>query len=200
MDFDIISGGVKKAFDTFVQDIVVYIVGALIFAFGSCLIITSAPLLYGLYYMVLKGTRGEKVEIKDVLYGFSSGSIFVRSWIGAIGMAIVPIIVVIVLMIPIFILPSLSFIFILIMWVAMLVIGIFLFYSPYIYVMTPSENIVYAIKESISIGKSNILMVLVTIIVTGILSMFYVTMPLGSLFAVYVLKELNPEIKDDSGM
>ena len=200
MDFDIISGGVKKAFDTFVQNIVAYIVGLLIAFIGSILIVTIAPLFYSLYCMVLKGTRGENVEIKDIFYGFSSGSIFVRSWIGFIVYGLLISIISILLNLVAIVVPSLALLISLISMLVSLIISIFLFYTIFIYVMTPSESIIYALKESFGIGKSNIVMVFLTIIISGILSILVVTAPLGMLFSAYVLKGLKPEIKDDSGI
>jgi hypothetical protein len=209
MDFNIITENVKKAFDGFVANIVAYIIGALIVAIGSCLVITAAPLMYGLYTMVLKGTRGEKVEIKDVLYGFSSGSIFIRSWIGLIGLMVVPICIMIVYVIisiiiglvaPTSIALMIMMVLYLLMIIVFLVIGLFLYYTLFIYVMTPSENIVYAIKESIAIAKANLIMVLLTMLISGILGIFTITIPLGWLFAAYMLKEFKPDLKDNSGI
>jgi len=209
MDFNVITDNLKKAFDGFVANIVAYIVGALIVAIGSIFIITAAPLVYGLYTMVLKGMRGEKVEIKDVLYGFSSGSIFIRSWIGLLGLMAAPICVMIVYVIISIIVglitpASITFLIMMVLYLLMiiifLVIGLFLYYSLFIYVMTPSENIIYAIKESIAIAKANLIMVLLTMIISGILGMFTITIPLGWLFAAYMLKEFKPDLKDNSAI
>ena len=212
MDYDVITEGVKKAFDTFVQNIVAYIVGVLIAIIGSIFIITIAPLFYGLYYMAIKGARGEQVEIKDVFYGFSSIGVIIRSWIGflVVGLIsaiigfIVGFIIGFILGLVIVAVPSLalmvSLLSMIVSLIVSIIIQIFLFYTMYIYIMTPSENILYALKESVDIGKSNILMVFLTILISGILSIFIITMPLGSLFAVYVLKELKPELKDGSGL
>ena len=207
MDFDLITTAVKKAFDTYVENIVAYIIGALIAVFGSLLIITSAPLFYGLYSMILKGTRGEKVEIKDVLYGFSSLNIFIRAWIGVLAIAAIPLCIAIAFSVLstvlVMISSSLGILVALLslcMIIVMFVLVIFLYYSEFIYVMTPSENIIYAIKESIAIAKENLIMVILTVIIAGILGMFTITIPLGWTFAAYMLKELKPDIKDNSGM
>jgi len=209
LDFNVITDNVKKAFDVFVANIVAYIIGALIAAFGSFFIITAAPLMYGLYTMILKGTRGEKVEIKDVLYGFSSGSIFIRSWIGLLGLMAVPICIMIVyiilsIIIGLVIPNSIAFLIMMVLYLIMviifLVLGLFLYYTLFIYIMTPSENIIYAIKESIAIAKGNLIMVLLTMIISGILGMFTITLPLGLLFAAYMLKEFKPDLKDNSGI
>jgi len=208
MDFNVITDNLKKAFDGFVANIVAYIVGALIVAIGSIFIITAAPLVYGLYTMVLKGTRGEKVEIKDVLYGFSSGSIFIRSWIGFLGLMAVPICIWIAYMVLIFVIGLVSttaaaligMVLSLVLFIVMLVLFLFLYYTLFIYVMTPSENIIYAIKESIAIAKANLIMVLLTMLISGILGMFTITIPLGWLFAAYMLKEFKPDLKDNSAI
>jgi len=207
MDFDLITTALKKGFDTFVQNIVAYIVGIILVFIGSIFIITSAPLMYSLYYMVLKGTRGEKVEIKDILYGFSSLSVFIRAWIGVIAVALVPFVISFIFSfvstILVMISSSLAILVTLLSLVLMIVLiifAIFIYFSLYIYVMTPSENIIYAIKESISIGKANIIMVLLTMIIASICSIFWITYPLGMLFAAYMLKELKPDLKDNSGL
>jgi len=207
MDFDLITTAVKKAFDTYVENIVVYIISALIAVFGSCFIITSAPLAYGLYSMILKGTRGEKAEIKDILYGFSSLDIFIRSWIGVLALAVIPICIsiafTILSMVLVAISSSLGFLVALLslcMIIVIFALVIFLYYSLFIYVMTPSENIIYAIKESIAIAKENLIMVILTVIIAGILGMFTITIPLGWTFAAYMLKELKPDLKDNAGL
>ena len=208
INMDLITAEVKKAFDTFVENIVVYIVGFIIALIGVFVFIFAGPAIYGMSYMILKGSRGEKVEIKDVFYGMSSVEMFIRSWIGLIGVAIVPVALcigcVVIILILTLISPTmglmLGMLLYLVLLVAMFVIGIFLYYALYIYVMTPSENIMYAIKESISISKSNTIMVILTMIIASILSILYVTAPLGSLFAVNMLKQLKPDIKDNSGI
>lgn len=215
MDFNVITSSLKKGVDAFVSNVVAYIVGFLIMIIGSILIVTIAPLFYGMYYMILKGTRGEKVEIKDIFYGFKSVSMFIRSWIGIIVYVLAIFIVAFVIL---FIgglvgaatgSASITLLFSLIAMIAMLILEIFLYFTLYIYVMTPSENIVYAIKESAAIGKANILTVLITIIISGILAFIgglvfgilaLVTGPIAMLFAAYVLKELKPELKDEAGL
>ena len=207
MDFDIITESAKKAFDNFVQNIVAYIVGFIIGFIGICLVITAGPAMYGLYYMAIKGARGEKVEIKDVFYGLSSVNAFIRSWIGFIGYMLVPIIVWIIYgiiaAIVVMVSPALAIIVSLLGLLAMaitLLLLVFLYYVLYIYIMTPSENIIYAIKESISIGKSNFIMVLLTFVISYVMSILWITTPLGTVFGAYVLKELKPDIKDGSGI
>ena len=206
LDIDLITAEVKKAFDTFVENIVAYIVGFLIVCIGMMFVVTIAPLAYGMYSMVLKGGRGEKVEIKDVFCGFSSVDIFIRSWIGLIGIAIVPGALAIICFVLIFVLAlisptlamTLGMLLYFVLFICLFIIEIFLYYAYFIYIMTPSENIVYAIKESYEIGKSNLPMVVLTMIIASILSIFGITAPLGSLFALNMLKQLKPGIKDGS--
>lgn len=215
MDFNVITSALKKGVDAFVSNVLAYIIGFLIMIIGSILIVTIAPLVYGMYYMILKGTRGEKVEIKDVFYGFKSVSMFIRSWVGLI---VYGLIVFVIVFIVAFvggliggILESASIVLLttLVAMVVAIILEIFLYFTWYIYVMTPSENIIYAIKESISIGKANVLTVLITIIISGILAfigglvfgiLILVTGPIAMLFAAYVLKEIKPEIKDEAGL
>ena len=204
MDFDVISKSLKKAVDVFVANVVAYIVGFLITMIGSCLIVTMAPLMFSLYRMAIKGSRGEKVEIKDIFYGFSSGSIFIRSWIGFLGF-MAPFIVIMVayaIISAILAAIKLGFIAIFLYFVVLIiffVLMIFLYFTMFIYVMTPSQNIIFALKESFGISKSNIVMTILTIIIAGFCGILFVTAPLGYIFAVYMLKDsLAPGIKDES--
>ena len=206
MDFDVITASLKKAYDGFMANAVAYIIGFIIGCLGSCLIVTAGPFTYGLYYMVLKGTRGETVEYKDVFYGFSGGR-FVRSWIGFIGL-ILPFLVV---ALAAFIISSLltmvlktagvvlGLLVAIIAAIVCFILAIFLCYTLLIYVMTPSENIVFALKESFRIGKANIVMTLLTLIVSGVCGIIpIVGAIIGQLFFVYMLKEIEPSLKDQS--
>lgn len=66
------------SWNIFKNNIVAYIIGALIAVIGSIFIITIAPLFYGLTYMAVRGIKGETVEINDVFEGFNN---FIRSWV-----------------------------------------------------------------------------------------------------------------------
>jgi len=207
MDFGIITASFKKGLDVLMANIVAYVIAFIIVAIGSCFIVTIGPLVYGFYYMVLKGARGETPEFKDVLYGFSSAGMFIRSWIGVLGMALPIIALVLVLvvinMLLVVVLKSVGAIIGVLLGlvgaILALVLMIFLYFTLFIYVMTPSENIVYALKESFRIGKANIIMTLLTVIIAGICGIIpFVGSALGSLFAVNMLKEFEPSLKDQS--
>ncbi|WP_321419141.1 glycerophosphodiester phosphodiesterase [uncultured Methanomethylovorans sp.] len=71
----------KDSWEIFQKNIVAFIVGTLIAGIGSILIVTIAPLFYGVVYMAVKGIKGEKVEIADVFAGFKVSGAFVQSWI-----------------------------------------------------------------------------------------------------------------------
>lgn len=71
----------KDSWEIFQKNIVAFIVGTLIAGIGSILIVTIAPLFYGVTYMAVKGIKGEKVEISDVFAGFKVSGAFVQSWI-----------------------------------------------------------------------------------------------------------------------
>ena len=195
MSFDVIHP-LKRATGIFIANIAAYLAGIVIAVLGSVLIVTVAPFIYGLYYMAIKGTRGEEVKIKDVFYGFSSTDMFTRTWVGFIGFGFVFFIVISLSLIGR--LLDMAVLFSFLSLVVCFILLIFLYFTPYIYVMTPSKNIIYAIKESVRIGKTNIVMTILTILVAAIFLIFLVTAPIGLVFAVYVLKGLEPSIKDSS--
>ncbi|MDV0446238.1 hypothetical protein MsAg5_00660 [Methanosarcinaceae archaeon Ag5] len=204
MSFDsgLITTGLKKAWGAFASNAVALILGVLIAVFGSLLIVTSAPLAYGFCYMCIKATRGEKVAITDVFYGFKSLSVFIRSWIYFIIVLIILFIVGIINSI-LSIIPYLGAI---VAFILGIFVYMFMIFTLYVYVMRASENIVYALKESFNIIKSNILMTLVVAIIAYILILvgvlfiivWLVTIPIAVVFGAYVLKEIAPSTKDES--
>ncbi|WP_406656659.1 hypothetical protein V7O62_12470 [Methanolobus sp. ZRKC2] len=70
----------KNSFNNVLSNIVAYGLATLVLAFGSMLVITGPPLLYGFVLMLVKGANQEKVNASDVFDGFRSGN-FVRSWV-----------------------------------------------------------------------------------------------------------------------
>jgi len=228
MDFNVITESLKKGFNVWKENIVAYLVGYLIvviiagiisgvaFSLGAFSLITSilsgsvtgaglgfvslalgslllllvvGPLGLGLFYMALKGTRGEKVEIKDIFYSFRSVSAYIRALIFLIVYAL------------------LAVIFSIIPIIGNIIFLILFFYTIYIYLMTPSEGILYALKESFTIAKDNLVMTIVALIVYYVLifigSLLFgigllITAPIALLFVSYVVKELKPSTKDES--
>ncbi|MDK2892074.1 MAG: hypothetical protein PWQ49_466 [Methanohalophilus sp.] len=132
----------------FKRDFVTYIIATLVTTIGSTLIITAAPLFYGLYYMVLKGIRGEEIEIKDVFEGFNH---FVKSWVFFIVAAILLMIGFMLLVVP------------------GIVIGILLIYALPLLVIKEYGGI-DAIKESIEIARDNFVDTLILAIVLWVIS------------------------------
>lgn len=233
MDFGLITNSLKKGFEVWKDNIVAYVVGLIIFAvillvingiggaLGGASLITSImagtftglgmaalvmivvlivdllvllPLLFGLVYMVVKGVRGQKVEITDLFYAFKSKSAYIRSLIYGIVYAIIFGILGII--------PIIG-------WLVALIVEIALIYAIYIYIMTPSENIVYAFKESFNVVKENLVETIVAFVVffllvfIGILLLgigLLLTLPVAMAFVVILLKELKPSQKDESDL
>lgn len=230
MDFDIITSGLKKGWEVWKNNAVAYVVGIILMVIVAVIVVAVAALLggasvataiqtgstaglgmavvgllislvvsililmplgFGVTYMAIKGSRGEKVEIKDIFYSFHKG-VYVRMLIFGIVYAII---FGILGMIPI------------IGGLLVLIIEFLLFFAIYIYIMTPSENIVYAFKESFNVVKDNLLLVLVAYIVYILLIAIgalllgiglLVTMPIALIFVTSVLKTLKPELRDGS--
>lgn len=231
MDFSIITSGLKKGWSVWKDNAVAYVVGIILMAIVAIIVGAIAgflggpsviaaiqtgstaglgmafvgllialvvsvlilmPLGFGITFMAVKGFRGEKVEIKDIFYSFRKG-IYVRMLIFGIVYAII---FGILGLIPI------------IGGLIALIVEFLLFFSIYIYIMTPSENIIYAFKESFSVVKNNLLTVLIAYIVyilliaVGTLLLgigLLVTLPIALIFVIAVLKSLKPEISDASG-
>ena len=228
MDFGVITNSLKKGFEVWKNNLVAYIVAMLIIAiivailfsgaglFGGFSLFTAiatgsqegigmgfaatgiallmsllviGPLMFGFYYMAVKGTRGEKVEIKDLFYSFRSLGSYIRTLIFLIVYFI------------------LAVIFTIIPFIGNIIFMILFLYAVYIYIMTPSEGVVYALKESFNIAKDNLIITIIACIVQYILiligGIFFglgllVTLPIAYAFIVCVLKELKPTIRDES--
>jgi len=211
MDFAIISAGLKNGWETFKNNAVAYIVGLLILIVAAVLcilvipIVLIAPLMYGYYYMVVKGSRGEKVEIGDMFIAFKSVSAFIRSWI----YWIVYFVVLLIIGVIAYLISSLVSVMLgsLIQSLLTLIWALIAFFSIYVYIMSPSKNAIDAYKEGLSILKSNLLMTIVTYIVYCVLCFIgflligfgiFVTFPIALVFTVSVLKVLRPDIRDEA--
>lgn len=171
-----------RSWDVFKENIVAFIVGALIAVIGSILIITIAPLFYGLTHMAVKGIKGEKVEINDVFEGFNH---FVRSWVFVLASSILVFIGYLLLVIP------------------GIVLSIMLVYGLPLLVIRGYGG-TDAIGESISLSKSNFVDTLVLFIIGLVLNAiggwipfaFALTLPFSLIFyslAAYELMEEYPE-------
>ena len=223
MDFDIITNSLKKAFDVWKDNLVAYIIGmCIVFVAGAIIggagfaailaaaaavsyagigmaivaligasilfLLVTIPLSYGTFYMAIKGARGEKVEIGDVFYAFKSVGAYIRALSFVIVYAV------------------LLVIFSIIPFIGTLIFMVLFIYAFYIYIMTPSEGIGYAFKESFNIAKENLVETIIVILVFMVLSMIgslviigqIITTPIAMIFVAYAIKELKPGIKDES--
>jgi hypothetical protein len=178
----IVSGSIIGFFSVGLAGLLVGLLIAFI-----CYILILMPLNLGISYMAIKGSRGDKVEIKDIFYAFNSGR-YVRLLVFFI---VYSIIMGILMLIPI------------VGWIAFFL----LIYAIYIYMMTPSEGIVYAFKESFNTVKDNILVTLVAVIIYLILMAIgnlvfglglLITMPIAMVMMVAVLKQIRPDIADNA--
>lgn len=231
MDFDIITDSLKKGWEVWKNNAVAYVVGLILMlivaiivvgiagVLGGASVVTAIetgstaglgmaavglliafvvsililmPLGFGITFMAIKGFRGEKVEIKDIFYSFRKEN-YVRMLIFGIVYAVIFGILGII--------PIIG-------GLIALIVEFLLFFAIYIYIMTPSENIVYAFKESFNVVKDNLILVLVAYIVYIVLVMIgvillgiglLVTLPIALIFATAVLKSLKPGLSDASG-
>lgn len=216
MDLDILTESLAKAFDAFKNNIVAYVVAALITVIVSLLsvliipLIFVAPLGYGLTYMAVKGARGESVEINDLFFACRSLSRFIRSWLYFVVLLLLIIVIGIIFGI---LAAVLAMIHEMLVVIAVLVAAVLAFvcivgmiYSDTIYVMTPPSGVIEVLKRSLTLSKENIGLTIVAAIVMVILNMIgsslvvlnLITMPFSLLFLVYMVKELDPSIRDTS--
>lgn len=197
------EGLLKGAWNFQKDNIVTYAVATLIVAFGSILIITSAPLIYGLMYMAVKGSRSETVQIDDVFEGFRNGN-FIRSWTYALIPIVIFVAYIVVMNILTYIFSIISSILAMlvgfILSIAFLIVSIalgivFLFGLPLL--VTREYSGIDAAKESIELIKANPTESVVTYIVLIILNILgsipfvsLVTTPLSFMFLSRVIMEL----------
>ncbi len=67
-----------QSFNFYKKQFVAFTIATVIAVLGSFLIITIAPLTFGLYIMALKAISGEEVKSTDVFKGFNY---FITSWV-----------------------------------------------------------------------------------------------------------------------
>ncbi len=155
----------SDTWDVFKRDFVTFIIATLIVAIGSILIVTIAPLFYGLYFMALKGIRGEELEIKDVFEGFNH---FVRSWVMALVAGI---------------LVSIGFMLLVIPGIVLMVLLLYAF--PLLVIR--GYGGIDAIKESIEIGRANLVDTLILSIIIWVISAIGGYVVVGSLITIPIV-------------
>ncbi|ADE36928.1 hypothetical protein [Methanohalophilus mahii] len=138
----------SDTWEVFKENFVTYLIATLVAMIGSILIVTIAPLLYGLVEMAVRGVKGEPIDYKDVFSGFDN---FVRSWVFVLVAVILLAIGYMLLIIP------------------GLILSILLLYAFPLLVIRGYSGI-DAIKESIEIGKNNFLDTAIISVILWIIS------------------------------
>ncbi|WNY24517.1 hypothetical protein [Methanolapillus millepedarum] len=187
MSMDIFKQSTKKAFTSYKMNFVSFFVGAFILLLFSLIVmamytyalyadilsfnmslaitvialigvILLPPLLYGLSYMGVKGTRSPEVAASDIFFAFRSKDRFIRSMgFGAITLTLG--VIVFIIAQGILYVFSLSpahldwLAFIIIIGLSLLVL-VFVLYPLAIFVMDAPKGIQYSFSESFSIMKS----------------------------------------------
>jgi hypothetical protein len=173
----------KDSWEIFQKNMVAYIIGALITIFGSMIIITSAPLFYGLTYMAAKGARGETVEISDVFAGFKADK-FIQSWI-----------LFLVLGIPIFI----GFLLLIIPGIIISIAFSILFLYAMPLMVLKDANAIDALKESMEMAKADLQNTIILVVVFMILNAIgsavwvgtFLTMPFTLIVLILAIPLIN---------
>jgi len=178
----------KDSWEIFKNNLVAYIIGALITIFGSIIVITSAPLAYGLTYMAVKGARGETVEIGDVFAGFKPDK-FIQSWV-----------LFLVIMIPIFI----GFLLLVIPGIIISIVFAIIFLYALPLMVVKNAGAIDSLKESFEMAKANpqdtIVLVVVAMVLNAIGSAIWIgtilTLPFTMLMIVLALPMVTSTISE----
>ena len=157
------------------------------------LILVVVPLGFGLINMAIKGARGDKVEIKDIFYSFTSSKVYKRNVTFAF-VAFIPFIVLGIISA----VPLMGLIAFLLLPIVLILVPFFLIFAAHIYIMTPSENVMYAINENLNIVKPNVVMIFVLILICGIIGSIPLVSPVSLIAITFILKELKPDLRDES--
>jgi membrane-anchored glycerophosphoryl diester phosphodiesterase (GDPDase) len=155
----------SDTWDVFKENFMTYIIATLVAMIGSILIVTIAPLFYGLVDMAVRGVKGEPINYKDVFSGFDH---FVRSWGFAIVAAVLLLVGYMLLIIP------------------GIILSILLLYAFPLLVIRGYSG-VDAIKESIEIGKNNFLDTAIISIILWIISAIGSYVVIGSLITTPIV-------------
>ena len=151
----------KEGFKLYKKDFGTLIVGTLLAAVGSILVITAPPLFFGVYYMGVKVAKGEDVEINDVLKGFDY---FITSWVMSVIMLVSVIIGLVLLIIP-----------------GLLLLVLFQYAIPI--AIMENAGAIESLKRSVRMGKSNFETSLIIAVVAWILNSVGGTVGAGWLLA-----------------
>ncbi|MBP1908214.1 hypothetical protein [Methanolobus bombayensis] len=177
LDYELL---LKNSWNVVKENIVTFVVGLLITAIGSILIVTIAPLFYGFTSMAIKGARGEMIEINDVFVGFSKDN-FIRSWTFMIIYLVVA-----------GILGEIASIL-------STIIGILFMFSMPLLVIKEGTGGIEAITESIEIVKTSPVESIVVYVITIVLNMIgalllgiglLITAPISTVILAYATFEL----------
>lgn len=139
-----------------------YLIATGIATIGSIFIITAPPLTFGLYYMAIKGLKGDDVEIADVFKGFNY---LIVSWtffiIAAVSVAI-------------------GFIFLVIP--GLLLIALIQYAIPLIILRNMGAT--NSIRESINIGRENFTFTILLAITGLVINVIGNTLWIGWIFSM----------------
>ena len=167
----------KKSFDIFKKEYATLILATLITIVGSILIVTIAPLFFGLYYVTIQLYEGKKAKPFDVMRGFDY---FWKSW----GIAI------------------LAILCILIGFVLLIVPGLFLivvFQYVIAVAILEKKGIVDSLKRSYAIGKENIgfsiVLMIIILLIEALGSITYIgllfTIPFTTLLTIGAYNQIK---------
>ena len=165
-----ITFSLEKSWDIFKKEYATLILATLITIIGSLLIVTIAPLLFGLYYVTIQLFQGNKVKPFDVMKGFNY---FWKSW-GIIILAILSIIIGLILLI----IPGL---FLIVFFQYVVVIS-----------LIEKKGVIDSLKRSYAIGRENvgfsIILMIITLLINGVGGITYVctlfTIPFTTLLII----------------
>ncbi|WNY27281.1 hypothetical protein [Methanolapillus ohkumae] len=148
----------------FLTDAVWFILGILVLV----AVLTFPPLLYGLAYMGVKGTRNPDVAASDVFFAFRSSAQLARSW--AYGIILLVTIALLILIVwGVFNLlglfsADLGWFAEILITILSIVVSVPILYAETIYVMTAPKGVMHAISESLSIAKEKTKVTLISLL------------------------------------
>ncbi|MBT7902759.1 glycerophosphodiester phosphodiesterase [Candidatus Woesearchaeota archaeon] len=173
----IINDTFKDSFNLFKKEYVTFILGTLLAILLSVFVITMPPLMFGVYLMASKLSKGKKIEITDVFKGFSY---FFTSW----GM---------------FILAAIAITIGLVLLVIPGIILMILFQYAIVIAIKENKGAISALKKSYAVGKKHfvfsVALWILLIILNGIAQATYVGVLLTIPFSALVLTTAASKLK-----